>query len=222
MKKLLFLCSFFAHFFAAAQFIDSLPLVVRQKQSFDARLETRFGFIGEDVVRVSGARLGISFNRKLRLGGGISWLKTGLTREFAPYLSEQGPREKKFLRMGYLCYYMDFVFYRNKRWTLSVPLQAGPGLVWYQPDEQYRFGVKEPKYFFVLYEPGITVNFKIFKWFGIGNDVAYRFMLKDNKSMPERLSSPTYALKILFWLDQLYFSAFPNSKLSERYGPAVW
>jgi hypothetical protein len=197
-------------------------MVVRQKQSFDARLETRIGFIGEDVVRVSGVRLGISFNRKLRLGGGLSWLKTGLMREVNPYMTETGVKQKKFLRLGYICYYMDFVFFRNKRWTFSVPLQAGAGLAWYQPHEAYKFGVDEPKYFFFLYEPGITVNFKIFKWFGIGNDVAYRFILKNDKKMPERLRSPTYAFKILFWLDQLYFEVFPKSTITERYGPAYW
>ena len=222
MRRLFFFGALFFQFSIHAQFIDSLPLVVRQKQSIDARLETRFGFVGEDVVRVSGARLGISFNRKLRLGGGLSWLKTPLQRDVTPYISSDGVKTSKYLRLGYICYYMDFVFFRNKRWTLSVPLQAGPGLTWYQEDTRYRFGVKEPKYFFLMYEPGVTVNFKIFKWFGIGNDVAYRFVFKNNKKMPERLASPTYALKVLFWLDLLYFEMFPKSNITEKYGPAYW
>jgi hypothetical protein len=202
--------------------MDSLPYVIKQKQSIDARLETRFGAIGDEITRISGARLGISFNKKLRLGGGISWLKTNVTRTVDPYITDGKTSTQKYLRLGYICYYMDFVFYRSKRWTLSVPLQAGPGLAWYQPGTTYKFGVKEPKYFFLLYEPGITVNFKIFKWFGLGNDVAYRFVLKNNEKMKEHLRTPTYAFKILFWVDQLFFELLPQSDISKKYGPAQW
>ena len=222
MRKLLIFGALFFCLSLQGQFIDSLPVVIKQKQSIDARLETRIGFIEGDLVRVSGARLGISFKRKLRLGGGLSWLKTSLQRDVTPYMTSDGIRTSKYVRFGYLCYYMDFVFFQNKRFTLSVPLQAGPGLAWYQQDANYKFGVKEQKSFFIFYEPGVTVNFKIFKWFGLGTDVAYRFVLKNNEKMPLQLRSPTFAFKILFWPDQLYFEVFPKSNITEKYGPAYW
>src|SRR5688500_4656616 len=102
--------------FFRAQLMDSLPLVVRQKHSIDARLESRYGFIRDNLTSVNGFRLGIAFQRKLRIGGGISWLNSPVAVPFAPYSTETGIRRQKFLKFAYLCYYMDIVFYRTKRW----------------------------------------------------------------------------------------------------------
>lgn len=87
----------------------------------------------------------------------------------------------KYLKFMYLSYYVDFVFYKTKHWQLSVPIQAGTGLLWFQQNKAYSFGNKETKYFLFLYEPGITLQYKVFKWVGLGADVAYRFALQDRK-----------------------------------------
>jgi hypothetical protein len=102
-----------------------------------------------------------------------------------------------------------------------VPIQAGTGVSWYQKEKYYKWSASDPKYFLLLYEPGITVQFKIFKWLGLGNDVAYRFALNNN-SKAGRLNSPTYSFKLLFWIDQLYYELAPKSDITRRYGPAFW
>lgn len=205
-----------------AQLFDSLPSVFRQKQSIDARLESRYSFIGGDVAAMNGVRLGIAYQRKLRMGGGLSWLNTPLPARVPVYETATGFRNWKYLKFAYLCYYIDVVFYKTKRWQLSVPLQLGTGMMWYQHKRGYHLTTGETKYFILFYEPGITVQYKITKWFGLGSDVAYRFALKDNRRVPQRLSSPTYSFKILFWFDQLYFDLFPESALTKKYGPAFW
>jgi hypothetical protein len=114
------------------------------------------------------------------------------------------------------------VFYKTKRWQLSVPLQIGAGFTWRQDVPQYQLNHMDSKQFLFLYEPGITVQFKLTRWLGLGSDVAYRFTLKNNKKISEQLSSPTYSFKIMFWLDQLYFLVFPESEWSQKSGPATW
>src|SRR5690606_29358679 len=122
-----------------------------------------------------------------------------------PFMSETGIRNFNYLKFGYICFYADFVFHKTKRWQLSVLLQLGTGLLWYQRQRGYHLNACDPKYFVLFYEPGITAQFKIFKWLGLGSDIAYRFAVKDNTRIGQRLSSPTYAFKILFWVDQLYY-----------------
>jgi hypothetical protein len=174
------------------------------------------------VISVTGLRLGVAFQRKLRIGGGLSWLKTDYSKViYDPNSNYPFGKELRFLKFGYLCFYIDFVFYKNKRWQLSVPIQAGGGMAWYQRRIYYSMGEGDPKYLLLLYEPGITAQFKLFKWLGAGSDVAYRFTLK-SKKIGEHLNSPTYSLKLLIWFDQLYYELFPKSKLSQRYGPAMW
>lgn len=213
MKKQLFIfCLLVINLFCKGQFMDSIYDVIKQKRSFNINLELRFSFINNQLTTVNGLRGGISFNRKLRIGGGFSWLNTDLFLD----------NEKQYLKFVYLCLYSDIVFYKTKRWQLSVPIQIGMGSSWFQKETQFSFSNKDSKYFLLLYEPGITTQFKVFKWLGFGTDVAYRFTLKNEKNIGENLNSPTYSFKILTWIDQLYYDFFPKSKLSLKYGPSFW
>ena len=206
-----------------AQFIDSLREVVKRKCSIDARLESRNSFINNELTTVSGIRLGLAFQQKLRFGLGAEWLKNDITKSISQILPDVGKVEQtQYLKWAYVCAYIDFVFHKTKRWQLSVPIQIGLGQCWWQNDRPYRFKTKEAKYFVFIYEPGITVQFKVFKFFGLGADVAYRFCLKDNEKVNSRLSAPTYSFKLLFWGDQLFYELFPNNKISKHFGPASW
>jgi hypothetical protein len=202
---------------AHGQFLDSLQDVFKGTYNIDARLESRYSFISHRLTSVRGIRGGLAFQRKLRVGGGISWLKSEVPVNFA---GNEIP--EKYLKFVYVCYYIDFVFYKSKRWQLSVPIQAGTGISWYQKEKYYKWSASDPKYFLLLYEPGITVQFKIFKWLGLGNDVAYRFALNNKSMKGAGLNSPTYSFKLLFWINQLYYELAPKSAISRKYGPAFW
>src|SRR5574343_453388 len=95
----------------------------------------------------------------------------------------------RYLRLGYICLYADFVFHKTKRWQLSVPIQTGLGMSWFQYKDNYNLK-SQPKYFLWIYEPGISTQFKIFRWAGIGIDVNYRFTLKNNKNIGDHFNSP--------------------------------
>ena len=206
-----------------AQFIDSLNYAFKHKYSIDARLESRTSFINHQFTSVTGVRLGVAFQRKLRIGGGISWLKTHVSNNFYS-TNALGKTDTltKFLKFVYFCYYIDFVFYKTKRWQLSVPIQLGTGSSWYQQTKSYSFGNNEEKHFLFLYEPGITVQFKLFKWLGGGADFAYRFAFQNSKKSNVHLNSPSLSFKALFWIDQLFYELFPKSELTKKYGPAYW
>jgi len=224
MKKTLMILFLFLNCVVTkSQFLDTLHEVFNNKSNIDARLESRNSFINNQIISVSGLRLGVAFQRKLRVGGGVSWLRSDFKDNFLVQ-NESGETKDiiKYLKLVYLAYYVDFVFYKTKRWQLSVPIQAGSGFSWWQVNKAYSFNSPEKKYFLFLYEPGITAQFKATKWFGFGADVAYRFTLKNNKKIGEKLNSPTYSFKILIWFDQLYYDLFPKSKVTKNYGPAVW
>lgn len=224
MKRILLIaCLLSSGLLAKAQLIDSLREAFRHKYSIDARLESRNSFIDNQLISVSGVRLGLAFQRKFRLGLGVSWLKSDF-KSTSSVIDPMGKPETiiSYLKFVYLCYYVDFVFYKTKRWQLSVPIQAGTGSSWFQPKANYNVKTDTRKYFLLLYEPGITAQFKLTRWAGLGADVAYRFTLKNNKKISEKLNSPTYSFKILIWFDQLFYELFPKSQISKRYGPAYW
>jgi len=223
MKKSIIIFFIFLFVQSKAQYLDTLHEVFKHKSNFTARLESRYSLINNQITSVTGIRLGVAFQRKLRLGGGISWLKTEYKKTIQNVEADEQYRNTLlFLKFGYMCFYADFVFYKTKHWQLSVPIQAGMGMIWYQKFSDYKIFGNETKYGLLIYEPGITVQFKVFKWFAVGSDIAYRFALKNNKKISERLSSPTYSLKIIILFDQLFFQMFPESKMSKQKGPATW
>ncbi|MBX3163848.1 MAG: hypothetical protein KF900_05165 [Bacteroidetes bacterium] len=216
----IFLCLYSTH---KAQLMDSIGYLLKQPYSIDARLESRNSFIDNQLISVSGARLGLSFQRKLKLGIGVSWLASDVKEQFQIKNSfGKDTSINRFLKFMYVCYYADFVFYKTKRWQLSVPIQVGTGVSWFQRNSVYSFKHKDPKYFLLLYEPGVSTQFKVFRWFGVGADIAYRFTMKNNEKVGEKLMSPTYSFKILFWFDQLFYELFPKHELTQRFGPAYW
>jgi hypothetical protein len=175
--------------------------------------------------------MGLTFKRKLRIGAGISWLKTDgywwLTTNVTKDFSIQRPNGetqivKKYLKFMYASYYIDFVFYKTQHWQLSVPIQVGTGFLWFQNKKAYSFGNKETKYLLFLYEPGITLQYKVFKWMGAGADVAYRFALQDRKKTGVQLSNLSLTFKALFWFDYLFYELFPKHELTKEFGPAYW
>lgn len=223
MKKLAVILFLACCSFVKAQFLDSLNLVFRSKSIIDARLESRYSFIRNNIISVTGVRLGVAYKRKLRIGGGLSWLETN--REYSFYQKNAlGDlyEEKKFLKFAYICYYIDFVYYRTKRWQLSVPIQAGTGLTWFQKERGYSLKNTDRKHFLLLYEPGITAQFKLLRYVGLGGDVAFRFIMNRHKKIGEQLNSPTFSIKLLFWPDQLFYVCAPKSKITQRFGPAEW
>lgn len=209
--------------FLHAQYLDTLYEVFRSRSSLDLRLESRWSFIRGNAVRLEGYRLGVSFRKKIRIGGGISWMKSDFKKESKTILPDGTLiLMEQYLNLYYFCYYIDFVFHKTKRWQLSTPLQFGFGWYWWQNQRQIFYRDSRFDHFLYLYEPGISVQYKVFPFLGTGADVCYRFGNADSGYLKFNLHSPSYSIKFLFWIHQLYFTLFPESKLTKKYGPASW
>ena len=221
--RFLFICIFLGFtFLVKAQFLDTIKSVTSKKPSIGIRLESRYSFLRNGLVKVEGVRLGVVFQKKLKVGVGYSWLKSDVSDdlEITNYL---GNKEivKNYLEFGYIAYYADFVFHKTKRWQLSVPLQLGTGLAWFQYSDN-NIKTRSKKHFLLLYETGISVQFKLTQWFGFGTDIGYRFTMKNTQRIGDKLNSPTYAFKLLLWFDQLFYVIAPKHVLSKKFGPAEW
>ena len=85
LRKLLFICFIFLlSYEGETQLVDSLRTLFKKKYSIDTRLESRNSFIDHELTSVNGVRLGLAFQRKLKLGFGVSWLKTPVSKRFYP------------------------------------------------------------------------------------------------------------------------------------------
>lgn len=222
MKVRVFIIFLFISFSIKGQFLDTFKVFLKSRPSISARLESRYSFMNNSPTKVSGVRLGLSFKRKLRVGIGYSWLDTDVSDNLLITDAYGNLRfTKKHLKFGYVCYYADFVFHKTKRWQLSVPIQVGTGMYWTQYNDGLNT-IKSKKRLLLFYEPGITVQFKITRWCGLGLDVCARLALRNTKYVGEKLNSFILAPKFLIWFDQIFYMAAPKSKITQKYGPAYW
>ena len=222
MKTKCFILFIFLSFCVKGQFLDTFKVFLHSRPSIDARLESRYSFINNSAAKVTGVRLGMSFRRKLRVGLGYSWLDTDVYEQrYITDVNGNAQFTKDYFKFGYVCFYADFVLHKTKRWQLSVPIQVGLGKYW----KQYHDGLKtvqSTKRFLLLYEPGVTIQFKITRWCGLGLDICARLTLRNTNYVGNKLNSFVLAPKLLIWFDQIFYLAAPKSKITQKYGPAYW
>lgn len=202
--------------------MDTFKVFLKSKPSIDARLESRYSFINNTATKVTGVRLGLSFRRKLRVGIGYSWLAADV---FEKKLITDGYGNLRivndYFKFRYVCFYADFVFHKTKRWQLSTPIQVGTGMYWTQYYDGKK-NIQSQKHFLLFYEPGVTIQFKLTKWLGLGLDVCGRLALRNTNYVGNKLNSFVLAPKLLIWFDQIFYTAAPKSKLAKKHGPAYW
>jgi len=207
-----------------AQIIDSIKLSLHKKPKLVGGFGTKNTFIDGFNAPVFSARIGAEFNHHIRFGGGINWLKLPdyeAGRDNTPFylqkiiIDSTGKADTLHpaLKLSYFNYYVEYIFYRTRHWQFSIPIQFGMGGSSYEYNYRGERS-EENKHFIFLYEPAVSGHYKVLKWFGLGVDVGYRFLLINNKKIGSRFNSPVYDLKAMIFPVPLYKAIFPKTKLA--------
>jgi hypothetical protein len=195
--------------------LDTLGYCIRQKPALFAKIDTRNSFIGNSRAQVIGLKAGLNFNKRLFLGAGYNQLyKTNST--FAKqiyYVNENNLRDSVTgnLKMYYISIHAEYIFHRAGKWQISMPLQFGIGQSYYR----YKLGgqsKKREENTHLIYEPGVSIEYKIIRWVGLGADIGYRFLITDDRQLSNKFTSPTYAFKFLIYYAELYRSIIRKEK----------
>ncbi len=103
-------------------------------------------------------------------------------------------------KLRYAIGYIDYSFYEEDDWTLSVPVQVGVGETYYRSSESNRFanGLVVPM------EAGIAVEYLFTRWIGFGVGLGYRVMLKGNKQVKENFNSPYYQIRLNILFTEIF------------------
>ena len=178
---------------------DSLRMVFKQKKSPSFKFDTRNSFITGSTAKVYGIKAGISYGKRFSMGLGYNFIGTELTQDLE--LPDQSIVSAD-IRMNYLAPYAEYSFYQKGPWEVSVPIQLGVGksfLRYASNDEK----VVINRNTVVIYEPGMTFEYKILKLIGVGAGFGYRIMLRNNREIEQQFTSPVYALRLRLIFDEL-------------------
>ncbi len=219
---LVFLCFFVLQ--SQAQFMDTIRDSFRGKKSLMIRYESRNSFVDHLRTEVTAIKVGVNFGRKISLGAGYSWLTSSVFDQILIADPERGFNSyvQSRLQLGYFCISAEYVFYKSRRWQYSIPMQFGVGSAKWK----YQYLTNKYEYdktVIALYEPGVNVRFKVFSWLGIGGNVGYRLMLKNNKKLSSKFNSPLYSFGILIYWDEVARFVFPkDSRIGKKLGKSDW
>lgn len=185
------------------QFEQELKDALQEKPKLDLRLDSRHSFINQTGVKVFGVKAGIQFDNKLSFGIGYNRLWNPLERSI---LVDEVEYEVE-LGFYHISPYVEYVFYKDKKWILSIPVQFGFGSSFYNNRESFgpdKFFSK----FVMSYEPAISFEYRILEYFGVGLGAGYRLMIIPNRQIREQFTSPVYIFKTNVYFEDIYRDIF--------------
>lgn len=222
MKSYLVFVMGLFYFNSFAQLWDTLLVQFQKKPGIDFNFETRNSLLLNDNVKFSGIKAGLRFGKKFRMGASFNWLRTRQFNQINYFYDNVKDTVKGYFKMAYWSIYAKFVYYKTKRWEYSIPLQIGWGSSWIQQQKELTFKNQLYKRSMLVYEPTVSIQFKILKFLALSTNLGYRFVWHKNKNLLNQLNGPIYVFNIDFLFDQFFFEAFPQSKITQKFGPAEW
>lgn len=182
----------------AQVFEQELRDAIKTKPKAEFRMDSRHSFINQKGVKTVGFKIGMQFADKLSFGLGYNQLWSPLRSS----VMNKGVQTEVELSFFTVSPYLEYVFFKDDKWELSIPVQFGFGSSYYLNksslvNEQLR------KEFVVTYEPAITFQYRILKYFGAGLGIGYRFMIIPNRQLEEQFTSPVYIFKTRIYFQDI-------------------
>ncbi len=194
----------------SAQVVDSIRDSFHKKPKLIGGINAKNTFINGFRSPIYTASVGLDFNHTVRVGLGLSLLQVSSYengRDNTPFYTISGIDTMK-LQFRYINLFFEYIYFKSKKWQFSVPLQVGIGGSSYK----YNFNgekITEDRHTILLYEPTVSGQYKIIKWFGVKLDVGYRIMLISNKNIGGKFNSPIYNAGVIIYWGELYRMVFP-------------
>jgi hypothetical protein len=193
-----------------AQFMDSLQSALNQKGSFMFSFDSRNSFITNNTADIFGFLIGVTFGKKISIGGGFNSLNSNIYHVF----SEGETKDTAKLNFFFFSYYIQYIMNLTKHWKLYItPINMGIGGSSYQYSDKGGQHIID-SYMVLVWEPGVELDYNFNKYWGLYTQVGYRYMLINNPAIGETFNSPTYSYGILIYPLEIFAGIFPRTKLA--------
>lgn len=210
--KVIFIVFCFICFFTSLKSqpaLDTIKYSLLQKPVLFGKFGTRNSFINNNRAEILGVQLGLNYGNYTRFGIGYNQLyssSSAFDKQF--YFANSNNKTDTVnakLKLWYFSVFAEYIYYQNNKWKYSIPLQLGVGQGYYQYNLNNEKNRIDENLLFV-YEPAVSVEYKIVKWVGVGVDIGFRFIITNYKQLNEKLNSPTYAFKLVIYYNEIYKS----------------
>jgi len=208
LKKIIaFLFFIFLITIVNASVKDSIRYYIKNKYpELIGGLSSRNTIIGSHYTSVTGVAIGADYGGKVRFMGGVYGLSSPLVeRRIINNLTPTQNVVEEISRFWYFGFTGAYTFFRDKRWTLDVPVRIGFGTA---NIEQHDTGkgkllISENNSFIIPIESGIGAQFKLAWWIGLSAGLGSRIVIGNNTS--QKFSGTYYNFGININFSEIYF-----------------
>jgi hypothetical protein len=210
MKKLFVILFFSVTCYSGkAQFLDSVQTSLDRGGSFSLIFNSRHSSITNYDAYVFALMIGVRFDKKIGLGGGINQLAPAIQDTF----HQEGQTVYRYLYLTYISYYIEYLIKLTKHWEIDLFFMPGIGSAY----REYTFQgqtITQNKGLVIPLEPSACVEYDFTKWLGVYVQAGYRWMLVNDNAIHENFNSPTYAAGLIIYPLEIYSGLFPHTKLA--------
>lgn len=138
-------------------------------------------------------KIGVSFGDNFGAGGGFNDLSSHIYKFDVKKKGDAVQFLQHQLKLQYMAYYIEYTFYKSKKWEFTIPVQAGIGASYYRTIN-YSTGIesRDKLHLIIVYEPTMSGTYNIFDWLGVSANVGYRLLLKGSREISQNFNSPIY------------------------------
>ncbi len=163
-------------------------------------------------VKFNGLRLGVELKGVHRFGIGFYGLKKDLI--FSDLVVDSplatDTSQVKF-QLNYSAFFYERVFYKNKRWEVSIPLYLGGGGLNGFVEGGDGIFYKYLATSFSLLNSGINAKYYLFTWLAPRVGAGLRFTFNTEKSLKKAFNGPYYNFGLSILVGELYKVIFKSN-----------
>jgi len=194
MKILIPIVFVFISLSGTAQLFEDMKQSIESKPKVMLKFGTRNSFITNSFVKIRDLQIGFNYKNITKIGLGYNWLVTEVYRP----LSIEGEfvqENKGELKMRYLAPFIEYTFLRKKKYSCAIPVQVGFGKTFLEYRNESNELKKTNSISIAFYEPAITFEYIVLKYFGIGGGIGFRLMFIGNRRLNDNFTAPFYLLR---------------------------
>lgn len=174
-------------------FEDRLKYVLAHYPArFEVKTIAKHGFLYNQYLKTAGIKVGVNFHREFSLGIGVYYFYNAYKKFYFHNTAQQ-------IQYTYLSCYIDYSFINTSYWIVSVLPEISVGRVRYHQLYEGRYEIQYP----VIYEPSMSFQRIVFRYFTLGAGVGYRLILLNFGKNYFSNISPYYLLKTGVLLERI-------------------
>ena len=206
-KGIFFCLLFFSgiRLYSQNDFIEDIGNSLEQRPVLDVRVDSRNSFVAARFARIMGIKLGADFNNKVKMGMGFNILRNEVTEDRIIRNSQNDNEEVNArFRLFYFSPYLEYAFYNQDRWEISILTHLGVGASHFEFTDQYGKMDQTQSEVLTMWEPYMTAEYRLWEYIGVGAGVGYRLVYAPSAFSRQRLNSPIYVFKVKFYFKPLF------------------